>query len=235
MTTRRTRTSSPTTPSSRTRATSRASTRPARRCGRWRHAAPRPSPAGGRCARSATCRWTPPGTGAPAGTDARRARASVAARRRARGRSAACAWSSNATFLVERDGRRRRDAGDLQAAAGRAPAVGLPRRHAVPARGRGVRAVATRSAGRSCPRPSCATVRSASGMVQRSSTTTPTSTTSRCSRSTPTRFRRFAVFDVLANNTDRKGGHCLQRPSTTASSSASTTASRSTRRGSCAR
>ena len=23
------------------------------------------------------------------------------------------------------------------------------------------------------------------------------------------RFREFAVFDVLANNTDRKGGHCL--------------------------
>ncbi|MEI8000256.1 MAG: SCO1664 family protein [Actinomycetes bacterium] len=23
------------------------------------------------------------------------------------------------------------------------------------------------------------------------------------------RFRRFAVFDILANNTDRKGGHCL--------------------------
>jgi hypothetical protein len=25
----------------------------------------------------------------------------------------------------------------------------------------------------------------------------------------PDRFRQFAVFDVLANNTDRKGGHCL--------------------------
>lgn len=24
------------------------------------------------------------------------------------------------------------------------------------------------------------------------------------------RFRRFAVFDILANNTDRKGGHCLR-------------------------
>ena len=23
------------------------------------------------------------------------------------------------------------------------------------------------------------------------------------------RFREFAVLDVLANNTDRKGGHCL--------------------------
>ncbi len=26
-------------------------------------------------------------------------------------------------------------------------------------------------------------------------------------------FRRFAVFDVLANNADRKGGHCLRRRS----------------------
>jgi uncharacterized repeat protein (TIGR03843 family) len=26
----------------------------------------------------------------------------------------------------------------------------------------------------------------------------------------PDRFRQFAVFDVLANNTDRKGGHCLR-------------------------
>jgi hypothetical protein len=25
----------------------------------------------------------------------------------------------------------------------------------------------------------------------------------------PDRFREFAVFDILANNTDRKGGHCL--------------------------
>jgi uncharacterized repeat protein (TIGR03843 family) len=26
----------------------------------------------------------------------------------------------------------------------------------------------------------------------------------------PTRFREFAAFDVLVNNTDRKGGHCLR-------------------------
>jgi uncharacterized repeat protein (TIGR03843 family) len=26
----------------------------------------------------------------------------------------------------------------------------------------------------------------------------------------PERFRQFAIFDVLANNTDRKGGHCLR-------------------------
>ena len=28
------------------------------------------------------------------------------------------------------------------------------------------------------------------------------------------RFRQFAVFDVLANNTDRKGGHCLRDEAT---------------------
>ena len=47
-------------------------------------------------------------------------------------------------------------------------------------------------------------------------------------------FRRFAVFDVLANNADRKGGHCLQRLDDGIDPRASTTASRSTRRGSCA-
>ena len=50
-------------------------------------------------------------------------------------------WSSNATFLVNLADRRRRAARDLQAAARRAAAVGLPARHAVPPRGRGVRGV----------------------------------------------------------------------------------------------
>ena len=143
--------------------------------------------------------------------------------------------------LVERDvpraalrRRRRRARRGLQAAARRAPALGLPRRHAVPPRGRGVRAVATRSGGASCPSPCCATARSASARCSASSTTTPRSTTSRCSRSTPTTSAQFAVFDVLANNTDRKGGHCLHDRAERRRSSASTTASPSTRSGSCA-
>ena len=41
-------------------------------------------------------------------------------------------------------------------------------------------------------------------------------------------FRRMAAFDIVINNTDRKGGHCL-RADETAASSASTTACRSTR------
>ena len=47
------------------------------------------------------------------------------------------------------------------------------------------------------------------GACSGSSTTTPTSTTSRCSTTTATRFREFAWFDMVVNNTDRKGGHCL--------------------------
>ena len=47
-------------------------------------------------------------------------------------------------------------------------------------------------------------------------------------------FRRMAAFDIVINNTDRKGGHCLLARRRHASS-ASTTASRSTRSGSCAR
>ena len=50
-------------------------------------------------------------------------------------------YSSNATFLVEAR-RRRRARRDLQAAAGGAPALGLPAGHVVPSRGRRVRAVA---------------------------------------------------------------------------------------------
>ena len=57
-----------------------------------------------------------------------------------------------------------------------------------------------------------ATARSASGWCSGSSTTTPRSTTSRCSRRTRTASAQFAVFDVLANNADRKGGHCLREP-----------------------
>ena len=56
------------------------------------------------------------------------------------------------------------------------------------------------------PRP---TVRSAKVPCNGSSSTTPRSTTSRCFPDHEDRFRQFAVFDILANNTDRKGGHCL--------------------------
>ena len=68
----------------------------------------------------------------------------------------------------------------------------------------------TASVGTSCPSPCCATTaRSARARCSASSSTTPRSTTSRCSTDHEDRFRQFAVFDILANNTDRKGGHCL--------------------------
>ena len=118
----------PTVATTTTRATSRGSTRPARRSGRWRATASRRSTAAARRARCATSRWIPPGTSVRGGTDAP---TSCRGRRcelrdgevEVLGRMP---WSSNATFLVDAQGRRRRAARDLQAAARRAPAVGLP-------------------------------------------------------------------------------------------------------------
>ena len=99
------------------RATSRGSTRPAPRCGRWPRAAPRPSPAAPAVPAVRACRWTPPGTGVPAGTDARRARrgAPATAELEVVGRMR---YSSNATFLVEAKRRR----------AWSSPAIYKPRR-----------------------------------------------------------------------------------------------------------
>ena len=126
-----------------TRATSRGSTPRARRCGPWRRAARRRSQVGDRRARCANSRWTRPGTRVLAGTDARRARRALdAAELEVVGRMR---YSSNATFLVEAKIDGMRAGGDLQAASRRTAVVGLPPGHAVPTRGRGVRAVATRS------------------------------------------------------------------------------------------
>ena len=120
------------------------------------------------------------------------------------------AWSSNATFLADRQRSTTAELPvDLQAAAGRAPAVGLPRRDAVPARGRGVRAVGgARLGARPRDRAARRSVRHRHGAALRRPRSR-TSTTSRCSRTHADVFRRFAAFDVLANNADRKGGHCL--------------------------
>ena len=49
-------------------------------------------------------------------------------------------------------------------------------------------------------------------------------------------LRAIAVFDVIANNTDRKSGHCLFEPTATAiTCGRSTTACASRSRPSCAR
>ena len=94
-------------------------------------------------------------------------------------------WSSNATFLVELSPRRRRGAGDLQAGARRAPAVGLPD-GLTGARWR-PGSCPRRSAGASCRRPCSATTgRSARARSSCSSRPTSSSTTSRSTRATET-------------------------------------------------
>ena len=63
-----------------------------------------------------------------------------------------------------------------------------------------------------CHRPSCAAVRTARGRCSGSSTPTTPSTTSRSSSTDPTCTSScvaIAVLDLIANNTDRKSGHCL--------------------------
>ena len=118
-------------------------------------------------------------------------------------------YSSNATFLVEAKVDGMELAGDLQAAAGRAAALGLPAGHAVPARGRGLRALRRARVGhRAAHRPARRPARCGRGAALRR----PRSRRAllhACATTTKTRFRQFALFDVLANNTDRKGGHCL--------------------------
>ena len=99
--------------------------------------------------------------------------------------------------------------GRLQADRRRAAARRLPRRDAVPSRGRRVpRQRGDRLGDRPADDPPRRAVRrrrrSSSG-----STSTRRSTSSRWSSRTIRRLRRIAVFDAAVNNTDRKGGHLL--------------------------
>ena len=119
-------------------------------------------------------------------------------------------WSSNGTFLVTVTDGDALDPGHLQAPPGRAAAVGLPGR-ARPPRGGGLRAVRGARLG---PRPPHgAPRRPARARVRSSASSTPTSrsTTSRCFEAGRhlDRLQAMCAFDLLANNTDRKSGHCL--------------------------
>ena len=124
--------------------------------------------------------------------------------------SAGCGTRRTARFLVTARADGRRGPGRVQAAAGRAAALGLPRRDAVPPGGRGVRGVPRarlgRRAGHGAPRP---TARRATGRCSASSTTTPRSTTSPCSPTTRTGSASSRRSTCCVNNADRKGGHCL--------------------------
>ena len=120
-------------------------------------------------------------------------------------------WSSNATYLVRGALRRATSgAGDLQARARRAPAVGLPRR-ARPPRGGRLRAVRGARLGPRAADHPARTGRSAPARCSSSSTPTSSSTTSRSTRtrSNHDQLRAMCAFDLVGNNTDRKSGHCL--------------------------
>ena len=142
--------------------------------------------------------------------------------------------ASNATFL----GALGRPQGRLQAGRGGAAALGLPRRHPRRARGGGVRRLRGARLGRRPARRCCATDRTAPAWCRPGWSPTPSrrpSTSCRAGRQ-PDGFlhvfdgvderdrpvslvhedsaplRRMAVFDVLVNNADRKGGHVLPMP-----------------------
>ena len=93
-------------------------------------------------------------------------------------------YSSNATFLVEATVDGVQLAAIYKPRRGERPLWDFPRGHAVPARGRGLRALRRARAGTSCRSPCCATVRSASARCSATSTTIPTSTSSRCATTT---------------------------------------------------
>ena len=121
-------------------------------------------------------------------------------------------WSSNATFLVEAclDGRTAR--GHLQAPRRRAPAVGLPRRP-LPPGGRGLRAQRRARLGRRAPhaRPR-RRAPTAIGSLQRfvdADFEQHYFTLLEDEAHPPPARAGCAVFDLVSNNTDRKGGHCL--------------------------
>jgi hypothetical protein len=118
-------------------------------------------------------------------------------------------WASNATFLAEVSG----DGVTI-------PAVYKPRR--------GERPLWDFPAGTLCQRETATYELSAAlgwglvpetvlragplgeGMVQRFVDHDPEEHYFTLLEAHPDRFRQFAVFDVLANNADRKGGHCLR-------------------------
>ena len=145
----------------------------------------------------------------PAGTERRR-------RRRSPGRGelevlGRMPWASNATLLAIARRRRRRP-GDLQAAAANARC----------GTSRAARCASAKSRRTSCPTcwggASCPTVLREGplgvGMVQRFVDHDPEEHYFTLLEENADRFRQFAVFDVLVNNADRKGGHCIRsRPS----------------------
>ena len=123
-------------------------------------------------------------------------------------------WSSNGTFLVHACSSAGEVLGVYKPERGERPAVGLPARALAP-RDRRLRAGARPSAGTPCPSPSPApTGRSGPGSVQLFVPFDPDAhyfTLFEDEANHP-QLRRFAVFDIVANSTDRKSGHVLRGP-----------------------
>ena len=92
---------------------------------------------------------------------------------------------------------------------GERPLWDFPRGTLCHPRGRGLRDLRSARVGSSSPTRCCATGRPASAACSGSSSTTPTITTSRCWSTTATSSGAWPLFDIVINNTDRKGGHCL--------------------------
>ena len=119
--------------------------------------------------------------------------------------------SSNYTFLAARHRRRTatRTLGVYKPQRGEMPAVGLPGGHAVPSRGGGLRGGSRRWGGRTCRPRSCATAPRASARCSVRRVRSRGSTTSRCRNGSSRTSATWPLFDVVVNNADRKGGHCL--------------------------
>ena len=122
--------------------------------------------------------------------------------------------ASNATLYcaVTGDGVTRRVR--LQAGRGGAAAVGLPRRHAGRARGRGLRGVGRDRLGHRAADRATATGRPGRAWCSCGSTPTTTPTSVALIRAPGQRrsCAAIAVFDAVINNADRKGGHLLPTP-----------------------
>ena len=122
-------------------------------------------------------------------------------------------WASNATFLVELALAGATTSRGVQAGARRAAALGFSAR-ALQARARRVASLRGVRLGARAAHDRARRARTARARSSSSSTPTSSSTTSPCarSRSTAPQLQRMCLFDLVANNADRKSGHCLLGP-----------------------
>ncbi len=119
------------------------------------------------------------------------------------------AWSSNATFVVNVSLDDVETQGVYKPRRGERPLWDFARRDVVQPRGRRVRAVGRDRLG-IVPETVLRDGPYGIGMVQSFIDHDPEEHYFTLLESHPEDFQRFAAFDVLVNNADRKGGHCLR-------------------------